>query len=91
MTIISGKPCTTSRLIAECFERQHFHVLGDIKTMDSSADFRLSNFGEAYYINEQNKEQPEYIITRDGFSLLAMGFNGKSSGLIRAIYFYVPE
>jgi phage antirepressor YoqD-like protein len=33
-------------------------------------------FEESTYINEQNKEQPMFLMNRDGFTLLAMGFTG---------------
>jgi Rha family phage regulatory protein len=62
--------------LAEYFKKQHAHVLRDIKSLDCDLDFRLSNFGESYYINAQNKRQPEYVVTQDGFTLVAMGFTG---------------
>ena len=36
-------------------------------------------FVETTYLNEQNKEQPMYVMNRDGFTLLAMGFTGKKA------------
>ena len=36
-------------------------------------------FSESTYLNEQNKEQPMFIMNQDGFTLLAMGFNGKKA------------
>lgn len=39
-------------------------------------DFGQSNFGLSSYLNDQGKEQPAYSMTRDGFTLLAMGFTG---------------
>ena len=31
------------------------------------------------YISERGREEKEYIMNRDGFSLLAMGFTGKEA------------
>ena len=58
------------------FEKRHDNVLRDIKEFIVDESFGLLNFEESSYINSQNKEQPEYLITRDGFTLLAMGFTG---------------
>ncbi|MFR2389128.1 Rha family transcriptional regulator [Intestinibacter bartlettii] len=30
--------------------------------------FRLTNFGESSYRNSQNRKQPMYYMTRDGFT-----------------------
>jgi phage regulator Rha-like protein len=50
----------------------------DIKNLiDDLPPGGLPNFGESSYLNEQNKTQPMYQMSRDGFSLLAMGFTGK--------------
>ena len=56
------------------FEKRN--VLRDIKEFIVDESFGLLNFEESSYINSQNKEQPEYLMTRDGFTLLAMGFTG---------------
>ena len=58
------------------FEKRHDNVLRDIKEFIVDESFGLLNFEESSYINSQNKEQPEYLMTRDGFTLLAMGFTG---------------
>ena len=69
----------TSLDVAETFEKQHAHVLRDIKELECSEGFRLSNFGESSYINLQNKKQPMYYMTRDGFTLLVMGYTGEKA------------
>jgi hypothetical protein len=38
--------------------------------------FRLLNFQESSYPNEQNRIMPTIEMTRDGFTFLAMGFTG---------------
>ena len=47
----------------------------DIRNLDCSEVFRASNFGQSYYRNEQNKKQPMYLMTRDGFMFLVMGYS----------------
>ena len=39
----------------------------------------VSNFRQSSYFNLQGKEQPCYEMTKDGFTLLAMGFTGKKA------------
>lgn len=73
------KLVTTSLKIAEVFEKEHFHVLRDIKELQCSEEFRQSNFGLSSYINSQNKRQIMYQVTRDGFTLLAMGYTGEKA------------
>ncbi len=85
---LAGKsqPITTSRIVAGVFDKQHTHVLRDIRELDCSEEFRLSNFGESAYLNEQNKRQPEYQMTRDGFMFLVMGFTGAEAARRKEAY-----
>lgn len=66
-----------SRYVAQFFEKEHRAVLRDIRELDCSKEFRLHNFVQSAYINEQGHKQPCYIMTRDGFVFLAMGYRGK--------------
>lgn len=76
----------TSLDVAETFEKRHDHVLRDIKELGCSDEFRLSNFGESSYTNSQNKKQTMYYITRDGFTLLAMGYTGEKAMKFKEAY-----
>lgn len=69
----------TSLDVAETFGKEHKHVLRDIREIECSEDFRQSNFEQSSYINSQNKKQPMYYLTRDGFTLLAMGYTGEKA------------
>ncbi|EOS48322.1 rha family phage regulatory protein [Lachnospiraceae bacterium A2] len=70
---------TTSLKIAEKFGKEHAHVLRDIRDMECSDMFRESNFGLSSYKSAQGKTLPMYEVTRDGFTLLAMGYTGKEA------------
>jgi len=72
-----GNPATNSLLVAEKFGKQHKDVLEKIRTMTAENSAVLSMFYETTYYNEQNKQQPIFVMNRDGFSLLVMGFTGK--------------
>lgn len=54
--------------------------------MRCSGEFRLSNFGESFYVNIQNKKQPMVIMTRDGFTLLVMGYTGELAMQFKEAY-----
>ncbi|MDD3243526.1 MAG: phage regulatory protein/antirepressor Ant [Eubacteriales bacterium] len=78
-TTETGALTVSSREVAEHFEKEHFHVLRDIQALEKD----LSNFGlmfiESEYPDTYGRPQKEYLLTRDGFSLLAMGFTGKAA------------
>ena len=67
---------TTSRLVAEKFEKDHSKVLRAIRELGCSVEFTEANFGLSEYTDSTGRKLPEYIITRDGFSFLVMGFTG---------------
>lgn len=70
-----GKVFTNSLYVAKSFEKEHKHILRDIaQIISKSENFGQSNFGPSSYINKQNKQQPMYLMTKQGFSILAMGF-----------------
>lgn len=77
----SNQPLTNSKLVAEVFEKEHKHVREAIKKLLTTAENSTVHqmFSESTYLNEQNKEQPMFIMNQDGFTLLAMGFNGKKA------------
>ena len=47
VSLVNGNPATTSLAIAECFGKQHAHVLRDIEKLiaECPQDFGRSNFG----------------------------------------------
>jgi Rha family phage regulatory protein len=97
-----GDRLTTDSLkVSAVFGKKHFNVLRDIERLlaEVDPDFAKLNFEVCREINElQNgKPQPFYRMTRDGFSLLAMGFTGKRAiafkvayiGAFNAMYQYI--
>ena len=49
------KIVTTSRKIAEGFEKRHSDVLRDIENLGCSEEFRQRNYALSSYTSEQNK------------------------------------
>lgn len=76
----------TSLDIAETFGKRHDNVLKDIRELECSREFRLLNFEESSYTNIQNKKQPMYYMTRDGFTLLVMGYTGEKAMKFKESY-----
>ena len=70
---------TSSMLVAGKFNKQHQHVMRSIREFISANPKLDALFVSATYFDEQNKERPLYIMNRDGFSLLVMGFTGKDA------------
>lgn len=74
-----GTPVVSSRQITESFEKTHNHVLRDIDALKKD----VSNFGQMFFetveADAYGRNQRTYLMTRDGFTLLAMGFTGKKA------------
>lgn len=75
----NGEPVASSRQIAESFDKRHDHVIRDIDTIKKD----VPNFGEMFFETEApdsyGRPQRTYLMNRDGFTLLAMGFTGKAA------------
>lgn len=69
----------TSLDVAETFDKEHKRVLQDIRELKCSEEFRQRNFVQSDYLNAQNHKQPMCIMTRDGFTILAMGYTGEKA------------
>lgn len=82
----NGRPVTTSLNVAEVFGKQHSVVLRTIRSLDVPDGFSACNFAPASYIDEQGKPRPMHTITRDGFTLLAMGFTGSAAMRFKLAY-----
>lgn len=70
---------TNSLLVAKEFGKVHAKVMRDIENLNCSEEFRLANFGNSSFKNEQGKEFPMFTMTKDGFSFLVMGYTGKKT------------
>lgn len=72
---------TTSLQVAESFGRNHRDVLKSIDSLKVGLAQKFADlFHDATYEHPQNKQKyPMYYMNRDGFTLLAMGFNGSKA------------
>jgi Rha family phage regulatory protein len=66
--------------VAEKFNKLHKHVLETIDEILKTENSAFSFFYKSTYkVEGNNKTYPQYLMNRDGFSLLAMGFTGKKA------------
>lgn len=78
-TINNGQVVVTSRQIAEHFEKQHKHVMEAIREIMTSVEISANLFFSNKYKDTYNRDQSEYLMNRDGFSLIVMGFTGQKA------------
>lgn len=83
LQVRDGTPVVGSREVAERFGKRHDHLIRDIEKIkaDLGSPQKWGHlFAESEWENQQNKQTyKEYLLTRDGFSLLVMGFTGKEA------------
>lgn len=75
----AGQPMASSLVVARSFGKNHYDVLRDIRNLmgDLPAEFNARNFAAVEYPDAKGEMRPSYQLTRDAFTLLAMGFTGK--------------
>ena len=80
------KAVTTSVKVAEDFEKEHKHVMRDIRELEKD----VPNFGLMFFEGLEpdyyNRDRKVYYMNRKGFVLLAMGYNGKKALKFKSDY-----
>jgi len=66
----------SSRVIAERFGKQHQHVTQAVENLISENPLVRNMFIKSRYETDRGRTYKEYLMNRDGFSLLVMGFTG---------------
>lgn len=81
--LVRKEAVCSSLTIAEHFEKRHDNVIRDIENLMVgllSVEDTPTLFKKSFYIEEQNGQRyPMYLMNRDGFALLVMGFTGKEA------------
>ncbi len=80
----NGIDVADSLQIAECFGKRHTHVLRSIDDLMAQLCEQPTQNWAGYflpdsYLDKQGKTRKHYWLTRDGFSLLVMGFTGPAA------------
>lgn len=88
ITIRKDQAVTSSLQVAKDFGKRHDNVIRAIEKLESDLlkieevnlpKNGVSAFMKSTYKDEQGRTYPMYYMTRDGFSLLVMGFTGKKA------------
>ena len=75
-----GRILASSREVAEKFKKNHDKVCRDIKNLLKSQPTKLAiEFIESEYISDRGRTYTEFLMARNGFSLLCMGFTGEKA------------
>ena len=64
--------------IAEVFGKRHDNIIQTIDKLPND-DFKSSNFKFDTYFDKKGEQRRMFSLTRDGFSLLVMGFTGEKA------------
>ena len=91
VSLYSGRPATTSLEVAKFFSKRHDNVLRDIDALLSQLpeNSLQLNFEETYQEQETPlgvKQVRMFILYRDGFMLLVMGYTGKKALAMKLAY-----
>lgn len=90
VAVSNGKVTTTSLKIAEVFGKLHKDVLKVIESLQVPDNWHKRNFAlmqiDRKIGNGAIRKDKAYSITRDGFTLLVMGFTGKAAMQFKIAY-----
>ena len=80
-----------SRSVAALFEKEHKNVLRDIAKIIEpesglSEEFTRLNFELSKYKDSTGRKLPCYQMTRDGFTILVMGYTGEKAMRFKELY-----
>lgn len=75
----NGEVWTSSRNVSEVFGKQNKNVNQTIANLMAENSAVKNLFVESKYRSSRGRMETEYWMTRDGFSLLAMGFTGRKA------------
>lgn len=88
VSLVNGIPTTTSQKVAETFGKNHKDVLRGITILQSKCpkEFTERNFAPSEYTDNTGRKLPMYLLTRDGLTLLVMGYTGKEAMKFKLAY-----
>lgn len=86
--LVDGIPTTTSLKVAETFGKRHDVVIRGIRDLQNKCPegFTAHNFVASEYTDNTGRKLPMYMLTRDGLTLLVMGYTGKEAMKFKLAY-----
>ena len=79
LSMQSGEPVASSRQVAENFGKEHKDTLESIRQILAAENSATKSMFYETTFENRGKQYPMYLMNRDGFTLLAMGFTGKAA------------
>ena len=76
--VVGDEIFANSLQIAEVFEKRHDNIIAQIRALPKDY-FNERNFQLVKYSDKKGEARSMYQLTRDGFSLLVMGFTGQKA------------
>lgn len=90
---VNGKqiPAVTSLQVAEIFGKRHANVLRDIRTIlpkltEGFVALNLEAYEVEYHTGFGMKKTPAYLLSKDGFIMLTMGYTGEKAMQFKEAY-----
>lgn len=77
---------TDSRIVAKVFGKLHRDVLKAYDNLTCSEDFKLRNFAQSEFLSRGKNRYRCMRMTKDGFTMLAMGFTGARAMQFKEAY-----
>lgn len=81
----NGEVFTSTRQVAEAFEKLHNHVIAKVRALECSDQFLTDNFSSVQFEHRGNTYEA-FEMTKDGFIFLVMSFTGKKAAAIKEGY-----
>lgn len=81
----NGEVFTSTRQVAEAFEKLHNHIIAKVRALECSAQFLTDNFSSVQFEHRGNTYEA-FEMTKDGFMFLVMSFTGKKAAAIKEGY-----
>ena len=82
----SKQAITTSLKVAEYFEKRHDRLLQTIEEQYGDLHEFVEMFSKATYPDSYGRQQPMYLMNRDGFFMLMTGFTGKKANAVKLAF-----
>lgn len=86
VTLKGNQAFTNSRDVAAFFGKEHFNVLRDIRAMQMPSNLMASMFSPMKRPDAYGRMGDTFDMTKDGFTLLAMGFTGAIAARFKELY-----
>lgn len=88
VSVHDGRPATTSLEVAKFFDKPHKNVVRDIRNLIANCPKKFTglNFELSSYLDNTGRSLPMFIIFKDGFTLLVMGYTGPEAMRFKLAY-----